>query len=180
MTSTPTIAKWQPLVCQVDGETFAECTLELTQQNIHLGPMTVSKPDPAWCVVDVNRHFHAFDSDGKTPTLAPITQEVWCLDCDEFHDETSFVCALCAEQVSLEAAYRTITETNTSLPGERSMEVRVPKFFEVQSKHSVVCTTNGLQFFGIMLAVESRRSSDESQNFTLFNGMLSQRLRRAK
>lgn len=62
-------------------------------------------PDPAWTFTDAAGHFHAYDSDGKLPTLNMVATH---LDCDgtcggvcdgDGYSRTDYQCLLCDEFV---------------------------------------------------------------------------------
>ncbi len=64
-----------------------------------------TKPDPTWEHTDGAGHFHAYDRDGKLPTLTPRSRHV---DCDgscggvcggEGYDVTDYLCSVCDELV---------------------------------------------------------------------------------
>ena len=66
----------------------------------------IQKPDQKWTHIDSNNHKHQYDSD-KLPTLEyvePITEEYWCDDCNDSHDqiikEGCYKCKLCGEKVT--------------------------------------------------------------------------------
>jgi hypothetical protein len=63
-----------------------------------------ARPDPGWSSTDARGHFHAYDSDGKLPTLVASNRQIPCdgscrnWDCDGY-SERVHQCALCGEQV---------------------------------------------------------------------------------
>lgn len=62
-------------------------------------------PDPAWAFTDAAGHFHAYDSDGKLPTLTRVLNHVDCDGscggvCDGAgYSRTEYQCPLCDEYV---------------------------------------------------------------------------------
>ena len=81
------------------GTLIIEQGYEIIRSNI------ATKPDPGWEHIDTHGHFHAYDRDGKLPTLVARSRHV---DCDgscggvcggEGYDVTEWFCVICDEQV---------------------------------------------------------------------------------
>lgn len=64
-----------------------------------------TKPDQRWEHIDTHDHFHAYDQDGKLPTLVARPRHIDCDSscggvCDgEGYDVTEWFCAICDVQV---------------------------------------------------------------------------------
>jgi hypothetical protein len=92
---TATIDSGEPLPATL----IIEQHYEIVRSNI------ATKPDQRWEHIDTHDHFHAYDQDGKLPTLVNRARHI---DCDgtcggvcegEGYDITEWFCVICDEQV---------------------------------------------------------------------------------
>lgn len=88
-------------------------------------------PDPAWTFTDAAGHFHAYDSDGKLPTLNMVATH---LDCDgtcggvcdgDGYSRTDYQCLLCDEYV-VPATRTGVVRVNTASDPLLTIEVTGP------------------------------------------------------
>lgn len=81
------------------GVLIIEQNYEVIRSNI------ATKPDQRWEHIDSHGHFHAYDQDGKLPTLVTRPRHVDCDGscggvCDgEGYNITEWFCAICDEQI---------------------------------------------------------------------------------
>jgi hypothetical protein len=88
-------------------------------------------PDPAWTFTDSAGHFHAYDSDGKLPTLSAVLTHVDCDGscggiCDgDGYSRTERQCPLCDEYV-VPATRRGLVRVDTRSDPLMTIEVTGP------------------------------------------------------
>lgn len=135
----------------------AELTVETEQIEVTLSRKV--EPNLTWTYTDVNGHFHAYDKDGKLPTLTARTEHRGCDmghddDC-EGYDVTVYECAICGEQV--EPAVRVIEPgPREFIPGPTNWTVRA--LVDTSADRVSVRLTSGapldrVELFGIAAAI---------------------------
>lgn len=151
------------------------CTLTAETDRIDVSTFTPPRlPNPDWTFIDAAGHFHAFDADGKLPTLRERKLEhsrrryrrvrnprSW-VRIEWTHrrwNETVLVCEVCGEQIKptwrLGSCYQT-------MPGRTEYRLRVLSMVpcsEDRARVSVVVDSGSAQFFGFAQASGSRMES---------------------
>lgn len=101
-------------------------TLTVEQEQIEVRSLTATRPDLRWEYVDQAGHFHAYDKDGKLPTLETRFEQLPCPGgCDdpgcEGYTVTHYHCAICGEEVEPGR----VPDPLTFVPGRTSWTVEV-------------------------------------------------------
>ncbi len=131
--------------------------LDIQTELIDITSSTATKPDPAWEHIDPAGHFHAYDRDGKLPTLVARSRHVACNggcgdegEC-EGYDVTDFYCLICDAEVQP----KRIPDTEPkSAPGLTTWEVSVHQHLEIGQKVSVRLTYGDTMRFGVAQVVD--------------------------
>lgn len=89
---------------RVDNREPVAGTLEVVTEVVDVTSLTATKPNLAWEFIDPAGHFHAWDREGKLPTLDTVSELISCLAPDECGCEgysvARYVCAICAWDVN--------------------------------------------------------------------------------
>lgn len=132
--------------------------LFVEQEMIEIRSARQSRPDMKWVFVDNAGHWHAFDADGKTPTLREYAEHV---ECDgscggvcqgEGYHVTRWKCLGCG--VSVKPRFNTEYDVRSTVPGMTSWSVQLladgtvalPQY---PDKVSVRATTGAGTYFGL-------------------------------
>ena len=88
----------------IDNGPDVPADLTITQDQIDVTSALATKPDPEWTYVDQRGHFHAYDEDGKLPTLRTRIERTPCPGgCDDpgcdGYTVTHHHCVICGEEV---------------------------------------------------------------------------------
>lgn len=161
----------------IDGAAEIPCSLAVTTQAIEVSSFSgTSSPDLAWTFVDEAGHFHAFDHDGKLPTLE--TRTVWHAyeEPDEDTGETGYEvstshCILCGEEVN--AKYVTSFDPGRRLAPGRT-EWKLTFTADAPPRFSAVVRTDGRTYFGIAETVY-RRGEHHPEEHLAYGGPMSYR-----
>lgn len=132
-----------------------ECEFRVETDSIDITTMYGhSEPDHAWTFVDGAGHFHAFDKDGKLPTLAERVEESdpeWEPD-DEYDYEDLrrwMVCVLCESEVKPQYRHVPAPPGRQFAPGRTSYYLTVHGEVPRDGRFSVVLTAGLAVSFGI-------------------------------
>ena len=130
-----TVRKWD---CVIDGRPTHVVDWSIDQEWVDVSTLSNREPDPRWAFTDENGHFHAYDGDGKTPTLRRVAEEHWCSDCEEHETTYTDRCVLCGEDVTPAMVDR--GPVSKMIPGRRTatMTVRYRDMGEALPYHSAV------------------------------------------
>jgi hypothetical protein len=81
--------------------------LTVTVDEVDVTTIGATRPNPSWTATDVNGHFHAWDRDGKLPTLTHKTEREECDGSTPWHDEDCvpmerswYECSVCGAVVT--------------------------------------------------------------------------------
>lgn len=113
-----------------------------------------SEPDPAWVFVDDAGHFHAFDQDGKLPTLVERVAEWdrepgWFSEDDYDEDLRRWMaCVLCGEEIKPQYRYVPPPSGRQFMPGRTSYYLTVHGEVPRGERFSVVITASNAVWFG--------------------------------
>ncbi len=163
----------------INGVPFQHGQLTIEIDVEYIKSSTDDRPDPNWSFTDTQGHFHAFDKDGKTPTLKRVITGV-CGDpecsCDGEYEYHDLACFVCEERVdprwvdhgptTIEAG-RTTTCTLTVRGYDDSLSI-------LTRPCSVVVDGSGLNLFGFM--TPSNMRMDDQGTETELVGKLHNRL----
>lgn len=135
-------------------------TLTIDTEMIDVTMSTKTEPDMRWEYVDPFDHFHAYDKDGKLPTLVTRTEYRDCNGCGdeecEGYDVTVYDCAICGAPVE-PATITTAPVDREYRPGRTSWTVEVEQHI-TEERVSVVLTAGGRTLFGIAAASGNYRA----------------------
>lgn len=141
----------------IDGGPELPGTLTTEIEMIEVGMARATKPDPSWELVDILGHFHAYDEDGKLPTLVARTRHA---DCDGMHvagfdqdpdtcegyDVTEHFCAICDEQIKPGS----IDDSGPrQIPGRTSWWAEITASRPIKGTVSVRMVSGGRVLFGV-------------------------------
>lgn len=138
----------------------------LDQEIIRVRSATATKPDPGWEQVDEAGHFHAYDTEGKLPTLIGKSRHI---DCDgscglddgrgcEGYDVTDWYCRICDQEIQ---PARLDASGEHSIPGPKSWYVMVRTDRVIDGEVTVQVRVPGQVRFGVAVAsMESMEFSD--------------------
>lgn len=115
---------------------------------------TATKPDSRWEHIDSHGHFHAYDTDGKLPTLIARSRH---LDCDgtcggvcedEGYDITEWFCAICDEQIE---PHRIDDREPHDIPTRKDWTIKVESAAPIVGDRVTVRFDmgNGQEMFGV-------------------------------
>lgn len=161
----------------IDADRTYPGVLIIEQQYEIISSDIATKPDPQWEHIDSHGHFHAYDQDGKLPTLAGRARHI---DCDGIHtgpyapeapcegyDITEWFCTICDEQIK---------PGHVDDHGPRSIPTRKDWTIKVESDRPITGDkvtvradmSHGMVMFGVahVGGWEGTISSDHSQVFT--------------
>lgn len=155
--------------------------LTIEVDTIDVGSLNGREPDPSWSFVDLNGHWHGYDSKLRTPTLDERRTTVACTDPDhaEWHnrDDDDFDPDDCGQYVEVHqecAICGAIVTPGTRLVGPKTvagrmhMTAEVPVLLDYGESVSVVATVDDeVVAFGIAQAVEYRSDELVGQSTTL-------------
>lgn len=133
---------------------------------------TATKPDPTWTHTDAAGHWHAYDNDGKLPTLEPRTRHVDCdgihdfgdqadEDCDGY-DVTDWHCRICGEQVEPK---RLPDRGPREIPGRKHWWVQLVTDREIAVDRAVVRVKVGDRLYFGVAAVRTESMEGDSHGF---------------
>jgi len=148
------------VMISVDNGPQVPGTIVVEQEWIDVTSATATKPDPAWEFHDAAGHFHAYDVDGKLPTLEPRSRHIDCPgehvspeydddDC-EGYDVVEYFCPICDEMVEP----RRLDDSGTkTIPGRKSWTATVRTEVPRDTKVTVrAVDAIGGVYFGIAYA----------------------------
>lgn len=135
--------------------------IDIHQEWINASSWSATKPDPKWVHVDQLGHFHAWDDDGKLPTLDIKTRRIEfepaveseddgraAYDDDEAdgYDERFYACRICGDEIEPKYVpdYR-----DKVIPGRVSWTVKVDAALTRGAEVSVVVETEDRTSFGV-------------------------------
>jgi hypothetical protein len=133
----------------LNGGPELPCAFNVETEMLHVRSASASKPDPSWEHVDAAGHFHAYDLDGKLPTLEARHEDMVCNDddcCDG--DEYTIItmhCVLCGEEVE---PRRIPDAEQRFIPGRVSYELTLHDEIP-DGRFSVRVFTRAGEWFGI-------------------------------
>lgn len=100
-----------PAMASINGAPEVPAEFEIEQAWIDASTFTARKPDMSWTFVDTAGHFHAFDHEGKLPTVVYREERIeFAGDPSELSEEwddyierddtiTHIECGLCGEEI---------------------------------------------------------------------------------
>ncbi len=151
----------------IDGGPIVAGAIDVHQEWIDASTMTASKPDPNWTYVDAHGHFHAYDDDGKLPTLETKSRHIELSDAEdqqnydnahdemldpddyeiyEGYDEQFFACRICGEEIEPK---RVPDNPERMIPGRKSWTVEVETALRRGTDVSIVAKMEGRTVFGV-------------------------------
>ena len=143
-----------PCTASVNNGPAVGAELTAEQEQIEITSGTATKPDMRWEYVDQSGHFHAYDQDGKLPTLHERIEQMPCPGgCDdpgcEGYTVTRYHCSICGEEIEpqrlpdLEPKY---------MPGRMSWSVVVEQEIPHGETVSVRVTAGDRVAFGVAVS----------------------------
>ena len=151
----------------IDGAPPVKGTLSTGVDQIDVTTMTESRPDPEWSMVDALGHFHAWDADGKLPTLKAVSVHQPCAGgcghdddgCDGY-DTTEHRCLICDQTVAPQSIVTSNLYRRT-IPGRKWWQAEVRAVVSVGCLVSVVARTSTGTYFGMAQSVGITATSDD-------------------
>jgi hypothetical protein len=138
----------------IDNGEPLPATLTIEQHYEVIRSNIATKPDQRWEHIDTHGHFHAYDQDGKLPTLVSRPRHI---DCDgscggvcegEGYDITEWFCAICDEQVE---PGRVDDHGPHSIPTRKDWSIKVPSSAPITGDRVTVRIEleHGIVMFGV-------------------------------
>lgn len=162
-------------MCTINGSPVTAVDLRVDTEPIDISTMSDVQPELSWSFTDAAGHFHAYDQEGKTPTLRTEYEEYWCDDCHEEHTNSWLVCIICSEAIEPKTVDR--GPTRKWIPGrtEHTLTVRHSGIPLPVGRQVSVHLTEGdsRELFGIMWPGSATFSPDGAEE--TLSGFLVQR-----
>jgi hypothetical protein len=141
------------ITVSINGAEPLPCTFSVHHERIDVSSLTASKPDMSWTFVDSQGHFHAYDHEGKLPTITRREEFVpYTFHGDEDQDEDEpdgyseihIECGICGEKVEPK---RLPDDPHKTIPGRTEYKVTVTGELP-EGRCSVLVNTPGRLWFG--------------------------------
>ena len=134
----------------------AEFSIEVERIGTHLARKV--SPDMVWEYVDCAGHWHAYDKDGKHPTLDARSEHVECNggcgdDVCEGYDIPVYHCSICGEEIEPAVVVESPGPVEY-VTGRMTWTVQVRQFVS-EPRVSVRVLFDGKVFFGVAERVQS-------------------------
>jgi hypothetical protein len=138
----------EPATASINGGPFMAAEFEMNQSWVDVSTLAARRFDPCWEFVDAVGHFHAFDHDGKLPTLTRVEEFVAYQEPDEDGEEgytiTRLDCSLCGETVKPDYVP---DDPRKVIPGRVDFRLTVQAVVP-RDRFSVVVRTSDRVWFG--------------------------------